>query len=105
MLRTDSDREGGARHCRSLDANLREIDLLFWCLHSCKPCKHACQKGEGKSSRSKFSTRQLLVVPVVPADMRLKMAFSGGFIFLMLGGLQLKATTFNVNIEARDSIL
>jgi len=42
---------------------------------------------------------------VVPADMRVKMAFSRGFMFLMLGGLQLKATTFNVNIEATESIL
>lgn len=31
--------------------------------------------------------------------------FQQGFIFLMLGGLQLKATIFNVNIEARDFIL
>lgn len=63
------------------------------------------QRGKGKSDGSKLSTRQLLVVPVVPDDMRLKMAFSGGFIFLILWGLQLKATTFNVNIEARESIL
>lgn len=83
MLGTNSELQMGSRALKDSECQPGRLTYCSGISVAADPAK-IDQRGKGKSDRSKLSTRQLLVVPVVPDDMRLKMAFSGGFIFLIL---------------------